>query len=82
MTSFGDQNGMFPLGGELVIFGDDGPAIGEDFEVAFAGIDHGFDGEDHARFDNVAGSYFSIVKNLRVFVNIDTNTMPTKFTND
>jgi hypothetical protein len=31
-----------------VIFGDDGPAIGQQFYKAFAGIDHGLNRKGHA----------------------------------
>ena len=31
-----------------MVAGDHGPAVGQLFGVAFAGVDHGLDGEDHA----------------------------------
>ena len=33
---------MFPLCGQAVIFGDRRPAIGKDFDMAFAQVNHGF----------------------------------------
>ena len=43
-----DQHGVFPLGGNAVILGDHGPAVGQQFDVALAGVDHRFNG-DHLK---------------------------------
>lgn len=50
MSVFGNENGVFPLGGGLAVFGAGGPVVfGVDDRIAYAGVDHRFDGEDHAR---------------------------------
>src|SRR5690606_30637072 len=44
----GDPDGMLVLGREGPVAGDGGPAVGEDFDVRLADVDHRLDGEDHA----------------------------------
>ena len=34
-----------------MVLGHSGPLIGQDFDLSFARIDHGFDGEGHAFFE-------------------------------
>lgn len=42
------DNGVFPLGGEGMIFGDNRPTIGQFTNIGFARIDHRLDRENHA----------------------------------
>ena len=82
MAGISDQNRVFPLCREFVVFGDDGPAVGQGFEVAFAGVDHGFDGEDHAGDDGFAGAGFAVVENLGVFVDVLADAVAAEFADD
>ena len=50
VAGFGNQNFVFPLGGEGTVFGNHRPAVVEDTQVAFALVDHRFDGKNHTRF--------------------------------
>jgi hypothetical protein len=59
---------VFPLGGQGPVLGHDSPAVGQLPGFAFAGVEHGFDGEHHARleFDPFPGP--AIVQHLQVLV--------------
>src|SRR5690242_1798246 len=48
----GDHQGVFELRGPALVLGGDGPAVAPDLVVQRAEIDHGFDGEGHARLQN------------------------------
>ena len=41
---------MLKLGGNRVVFGDHGPVVGQQPDLCFSKIDHGFDGEGHTGF--------------------------------
>ena len=77
MAFIGDQDGVLPLGGKAAILGDDGPLVWQQFHVTFAGVDHGFNGEGHTRFNNDTGARAAVVQHLRVFVEDFADTMPT-----
>src|SRR5690606_9402942 len=79
VAGIGDQNGMFPLRREAAIARDDGPAVGEGAYVAPPGVDHGFDGEDHARFEALARAGLAIVQHLRILVELAAHTVTTVF---
>src|SRR5690606_14173285 len=67
----GDADGVFPLGGEGAVGGDDGPAVVEGAEVAAASVDHGLDGEDHVFAQDGATAAFAEVENCGGFVQSD-----------
>ncbi len=48
----GDYHGVFELGGALAVAGDDGPVVFPHVPFDGAEGEHGFDGEDHAFFDD------------------------------
>ena len=48
VAGIGYQHFVFPLSRERAVFGDHRPAVGEDAQVAFALVDHWFNGENHA----------------------------------
>src|SRR6266498_598924 len=47
----GDEDGVFELGGPLLVLGGDRPAVGPDVVGDAAEGDHRLDGEGHAGFD-------------------------------
>ena len=47
----GDAKRMLELCRQAAVSGDRGPAVGEDFDVRPAGVDHRLDGEKHALFE-------------------------------
>ena len=79
VAGVGNEHFVFPLGGEFAVFGDYGPAVVEDAQVAFALVNHGFDGEDHAGLQHGAGASFAVVDDLRVFVEAAADTVAAKF---
>src|ERR1700732_3296003 len=48
--STGGRHGyrMFKMGAHAAVFGDCGPPVFENFNARLAGVDHGFDSQDHA----------------------------------
>ena len=78
----GDDQGMFPLGRQAAVFGDDGPIVIEHFNLAFAGIDHGLDGEGHARFNDDARARAAVVQHLWFLVEDFADAVATVFTHD
>ena len=68
MAIGGHQNRMLPLGGLGMILGDHGPAVLEQFNLTFSGIDHRLNGENHAGFEHDAGSRSAVMQDLRFFV--------------
>ena len=58
VAGLGNQDFVFPLGGEGAVFGDHCPTIVQDAQMAFALVDHRLDGENHARFQNEAPRLF------------------------
>ena len=79
VAGVGNEHFVFPLGGEFAVFGDHGPTVVEDAQVAFALINHGFDGEDHAGLQHGAGASFAVVDDLRVFVEAAADAVAAKF---
>lgn len=66
---------MFPLGGRLAVFGSDGPFVdGVDVALADAGVDHWFDGEDHAGRHGDVDTVF-VVGNFGRFVKGDADSV-------
>lgn len=69
MTFRGDQDRMLILGGQAAIRGFYGPAVTlVQFYVALAGVDHRFDGQAHARFQDFASAGAAVMQNLWVFM--------------
>ena len=67
---FGDGDGVLEVGAVAAVDGDGGPAVGEDFDLGGARVDHGFDGEDHAGFEAGAFAAGAEVGDLGVFVHL------------
>src|SRR5690606_33270415 len=78
----GDQNGMFPLGGELAILGDCGPAVTEQACFGTALVDHRLDGERHAFLEFHAGPRTAVVQYLRLLVEDLADAMAAVFAHD
>src|SRR5688572_2521668 len=51
-----------------MVLRDHRPAIRQQTRLTLAGIDHGLDGEGHARFELHAAVRFTVMQNLRVLV--------------
>ena len=62
-----------------MILGDDGPVVGQQFDVAFAGVDHGFDSDRHAGLERHPGPRQAVMQNLRVFVELSADTVAAVF---
>src|SRR5690606_27662436 len=62
VSGAGHQHGVLPLGRQAVVARDDGPAIRQLANLAASGIDHRFDGEDHAFDEFDAGAGLAIVQ--------------------
>ena len=73
---------MFPLRRQAVILGNDRPAIGQLTDRRLAGVDHGFNGEDHVGFQLNSGTGLAVVHDLWVFVESCADTVSTEFTHD
>ncbi len=82
MAGIGDKYGVFPLGRQTAVLGDDGPIIRQQLHMAFAGIDHWFDGERHAGLQCLTGTRLSIVQDLRILVKFPANTVSAIFPHD
>ncbi len=65
MPVLGHANRMLELGRERTILGDSGPAIGQDFGLVAAGIDHRFDCEEHAFADFRAFAGGAVMQDTR-----------------
>ena len=50
---------VLELGAEGAVFGDGGPAIAEDLHPGLAGVDHGFDSEEHTFLQDEALAGFA-----------------------
>ena len=70
---------MFPLRGQAAILRDNRPAITHLAYVAFAGVDHGFDREDHAFLKLEAAAGFAVVQHLRVFMKLLADAVAAEF---
>ena len=73
---------MFPLSGQLVIFSDDRPLVGQQFHGGFTCVNHWLYGESHAWLHFWASSRLSIMKDLWVVMENSSNTMTTVLTDD
>ena len=76
VTVGGDRQGMLPLGGQLAVLGDHGPAVGQHLIMGFAGVDHRLDGEHHAFLQLQAGAGLAVMQHLRIFVEHLADTVP------
>ena len=65
---FCDSYGVLEVGAVAAVDGDGGPAVLEDTDFGAAGVDHGFDGQDHASFEAGAFAGRAEVGDLGVFV--------------
>ena len=65
-----------------MVFGHDRPAVGQFTNISLAGVDHGFDREDHAFFELEAGTGFAIVQDLGVFVEMLTDAVTAELADD
>jgi len=68
VSRFGDQDGVFPLGGKFPVPGDHCPTVAQLFYVLATGVHHGFDGEGHSREHLGARSAPAIMEYLGFFV--------------
>src|ERR1700719_1789547 len=59
---------MLPLRRKRLILRDDGPTVRQQAHIASSGIDHGLDGEGHARRQRKAGARFAVMQHLWVFM--------------
>src|SRR5882757_10899625 len=64
----GDADRMFELRRQRAVAGHRGPAVGEDFDVRLAEIDHRLDGEEHARFQRHALAGPAYMDDVRLVV--------------
>src|SRR6202158_3163378 len=71
----GDQHGMFPLRGEAVVGGHDGPAIGETANARAAGVDHRLDRENHPRLQLETRPRPAVMQDLRLLVKLATDAV-------
>ena len=78
----GDENGVLPLCGQTMVFGHRCPAIAQHFHVAFADVDHGLDGENHAGFDEFAGATFAKMHHVWFFMEFRADAVTAKFSHD
>ena len=82
MTIFCDEEGMFPLGAGLSIYGSRCPMVfGIDISCAHAGIDHRLDGKCHS---GRKGDFYLVlvVGNLRRFMKMNAGSMPDELIDD
>ena len=78
----GDQNGVLEMRGGLAVGGDGGPLVRKDADFFGSQIDHGLDGEGHARFEFWADAAFSKIGNLGIFMETAADAVSNKFAND
>src|SRR5690606_6872081 len=64
------------------VLGLDGPAVVHFAHFAAAGIDHGFDREDHACFQSFQRAGFAVVKDLGLLMENLANAVSAEFTDD
>ena len=79
VAGLGNQDFVFPLGGEGAVFGDHCPTIVQDAQMAFALVDHRLDGENHARFEDEALTFAAVVDYLRRFVEAAADAVSAEF---
>jgi hypothetical protein len=81
IAGFCNQNGMFPLGAVFSIHCIDGPiVIWINNDTRFAYIDHRFNGQHHARHQHHTGMFSSDMRDKRILMEFNTNTMAAEFT--
>ena len=66
---------MFPLGGKRSVLRYSRPSIAEQFTFWTTDIDHWFNGKDHIRLEQYARIGLAIMENLRLFVELNTNSV-------
>src|SRR5687768_7469389 len=66
----GDDDGVLEVGAGLAVSGDGGPAVAEDVHFGHAHVDHGFDGENHARLETELDLAVVEVGDLGLFVEL------------
>ena len=79
MAGFGNEDFVFPLGREGAVFSYDLPAVIEYAQVSFPLVNHGFDSENHTRFENGALSFLSVMQDLRGFMEAASDTVAAEF---
>ncbi len=82
-TSLGHHECMLPLSRWLLIAGDYLPSVwivGIDEHLPGSHIDHWLDGEHHTRNEQHTRSSMTIVKNLRLLMELTAYTMTTEVT--
>ena len=62
-----------------MVFGDGGPAVTENFHVAFADIDHGFNRENHAGFDGSSFAALAEMHDMGFFVKVFADAVAAEF---
>ncbi len=81
-AGFGNANGVLPLRGETVVFGHDGPPVGHLTNLSSTCVEHRLDCERHAGYQNFAGPWFSVVKNLWLLMKPLADPVTTKLSHD
>src|ERR1700674_1576036 len=81
-AGLGDEYRMLPLGGKRVVAGNDSPTIAELADFTAAGIDHRFDGENHARGELHTGRRSSVVQHLGFFMKFLAYAMTAELAHD
>ncbi len=81
-TGFGDEHGVFELCCSASVGGDGSPVVLPDAVLPGTHGDHGFDREDHARFDGDVHAGFEIVRNLQVGVELLADAMANERADD
>ena len=71
----GDQDSVLEMSGGLAVGSDGGPLVRKDADFFGSQINHGLDGEGHARFEFWADAAFSKIGNLGIFVETATDAM-------
>ena len=81
-AAFSDQNSVFPLGRQAVVLGDNCPSVSQFANRCFSGVNHRLNSENHIGLQLNSCSRFSVVNDLRVFVEFCADAMATEFAND
>ena len=78
----GDEHGVLEMGGRLAVLCDDRPAIVENADGWHTGIDHGFDGQRHARHEDGRLAIGPVVWHLRFLVQAAAHAMAHELAHD
>ena len=70
------------MSADAAVRGDRRPAVLEDLYVGCAEVDHGLDGQNHARFEARSLASRAEIRELRVFVHALTDAVSDKLAND